>query len=119
MATEQINGKLEEVTIVRPGVGTETVALAEGSTLGDLLRQAGVNASDSTVLIDGGELADQFVLKNGMVVTVVPRAAKDGAGESWRETVGMFKDDPAFEEMMRFVWAAREAERDAEHDDPC
>ena len=112
MATKQVNGKLDEVTLVRPGVGTETIALAEGSTLGDLLRQAGIKASDSAVLIDGKELADQLVLKNGMVVTVMPQPERAAGPRSWRDLMGDFHDNPAFEEMMQAVQAARDAEKE-------
>ena len=73
MGTKQVNGKTEEVTLVRPGIGTETVALPEGSTLADLLRQAGVKTRNSSIFIDGRELAEHLVLKNGMVITVVPQ----------------------------------------------
>ncbi len=64
------------------------------------------------MLIDGRELADQLALKNGMVVTVMPRAEQAAGPRSWRDLMGDFHDDPAFEEMMRFVWAAREAEKE-------
>jgi len=52
MGTEQVNGKREGVTLLRPGIGTETMVLTEGSTLADLLRQAGVKPSNSSIFID-------------------------------------------------------------------
>jgi hypothetical protein len=114
LATKQVNGKLEEVTLVRPGVGTETVALAEGSTLGDLCRQAGINASDSSILIDGRELVDQLLLKAGMVVTVMPQPERALGARSWRDLMGDFHEDPAFEEVMSIVEAERKAEKEQE-----
>lgn len=111
MGTEQVNGKREGVTLLRPGIGTETMVLTEGSTLADLLRQAGVRPSNSSIFIDGRELAEHLVLKNGMVITVVPQA-KNAATQSWRDLMGDFHDDPAFEEMMQAVQAARDAEKE-------
>jgi sulfur carrier protein ThiS len=112
MGTEQVNGKREGVTLLRPGIGTETIVLPEGSTLADLLRQAGVNPRSSSIFIDGRELAEHLVLKNGMVITVVPQAKNAASQESWRDLMGDFHDDPAFEEMMQAVQAARDAEKE-------
>ena len=49
-----------------------------------------------------------------MVITVVPQASKQNAAsqESWRDLMGDFHDDPAFEEMMQAVQAARDAEKE-------
>jgi hypothetical protein len=83
----------------------------------DLLRQANVQRDHSEVFIDEKELAEHLVLKTGMIIRIVPGPKSVADRESWRETIGMFKDDPAFEEMMQAVWAAREAEREARHED--
>jgi len=112
MGTEQVNGKREGVTLLRPGIGTETMVLTEGSTLADLLRQAGVKPSNSSIVIDGRELAEHLVLKNGMVITVVPQVKNAASQESWRDLMGDFHDDTAFEEMMQAVQAARDAEKE-------
>ena len=113
MGTEQVNGKCEGVTLLRPGIGAETIVLPEGSTLADLLRQAGIKPRSSSIVIDGRELAEHLVLKNGMVITVVPQVIQNAASqESWRDLMGDFHDDPAFEEMMQAVQAARDAEKE-------
>src|SRR4051812_31612975 len=111
MGTKQVNGKIEGVTLIRPGIGTETVVLPEGSTLADLLRQGGVNTSNSSVSIDGKEPAEYLVLRDGMEVTVVPQPKNAAGPQSWRDLMGGFHDDPAFEEMMQAVQAARDAEK--------
>jgi len=111
MSTEQVTGKREEVTLLRPGIGTETMDFTEGSTLADLLRQAGVKPISSSIFVDGRELAEHLVLKNGMVITVVPQV-ENAASRSWRDLMGDFHDDPAFEEMMQAVQAARDAEKE-------
>jgi hypothetical protein len=118
MGTKQVDGKIAEVTLVRPGIETETVVLPEGSTLADLLRQASVEMDHSEVLIDEKSMAEHLVLKTGMTIRIVPEPKGGDETEPWRETIGMFKDDPAFEEMMKAVWAAREAEREAGHGEP-
>jgi hypothetical protein len=48
-----------------------------------------------------------------MTVFLVPQPKNVADREPWRETIGMFKDDPASEEMMEVVWAAREARRES------
>lgn len=111
MATEQVNGKLAGVTLLRPGVGAEKIVLPEGSTLADLLRQAGVKSSSPSIFIDGGESAEHLVLRAGMVITIVPQV-KNAAIQSWRDLMGDFHDDPDHEEMMQSVQAARDAEKE-------
>jgi len=51
------------------------------------------------------------LLEEGMTVLLVPQPKYAADREPWRETIGMFKDNPAFEEMMEAVWAEREARR--------
>lgn len=102
------------VTVLRLGLGKEVYVLPEGSTLADLLRKAGESLDRQDVMIDGRPLAERIVLQSGMIVSVVPKSNGTVAAAPWRETIGMFRDDPAFEEMMRDVEAARNAERDQE-----
>lgn len=102
------------VTVLRLGLGKEEYALPEGSTLADLLRKAGESLDCHDVMIDGRPLADQILLQSGMIVSIVPKSNGSVATAPWRETIGMFRDDPAFEEMMRDVEAARRAEPEEE-----
>jgi len=89
----------------RPGIA------AEGSTVADLLRQTGASTCHSNVFIGDKDLAEYAVLEEGMTVLLVPQPKNAADREPRRETIGMFKDDPAFEEMMEAVWAEREARR--------
>ena len=65
------------------------------------------------VLIDGRPIEDAVVLKQGMSITVLPERRRTSAKGSWRDTVGMFADDPTFEEMVAEGRAIREADRKA------
>ncbi len=113
MSIEQIDQKTIRVTLLRPGVGTKVVELAEGSTVAALLRQAGADAGayQSNIFIGDKDLTEYAVLEEGMIVSIVPQVKNAADREPWRETIGMFKDNPAFEEMMKDVWAQREARR--------
>jgi sulfur carrier protein ThiS len=111
VSIKQVDRKTITVTLVRPGIGTEVVELTEGSTVADLLRQTGANACHSNVFIGDKDLAEYAVLEEGVTVFLVPQPKNAADREPWRETIGMFKDDPAFEEMMEAVWAEREARR--------
>ena len=63
------------------------------------------------LFIGDKDLAEYAVLEEGVTVFLVPQPKHAADREPWRETIGMFKDDPAFEEMMEAVWAEREAGR--------
>jgi sulfur carrier protein ThiS len=109
VSIKQVDRKTITVTLVGPGVGTEVVELTEGSTVADLLRQTDASACHSNVFIGDKDLAEFAVLEEGMTVFLVPQPKNAADREPWRETIGMFKDNPAFEEMMQAVWAEREA----------
>ena len=58
------------------------------------------------------------VLRPGTIVSVVPRPQRERDKSVLGETVGMFQDDPLFDEMVEAGRAYREAEqaaRDAEN----
>lgn len=101
------------VTLLRPNIGQETFELPEGATLADLLREAGVAFGSPNVLIDGRPIEDAMVLKQGVSITILPERLRMPAKGSWRNTVGMFADDPTFEEMVAEGRAIREADRKA------
>jgi hypothetical protein len=102
-----------QVTLFSPDLGQRTFDLPEGATLADLLREAGVAIGSPNVLIDGRPIEDALVLKPGVSVTILPERPRMPAKGSWRDTVGMFADDPTFEEMVAEGRAYREADRKA------
>jgi hypothetical protein len=112
MGNKQIDGRIEEVTLVRPGIGAETVFVPEGSSLSELLRQADVQTDQRAVFIDQKPMSDHVVVKTGMVITIVPQPKNAANCRSWRDLMGNFQDDPAFEEMMQAVQAERDDEKE-------
>src|SRR5438270_6533327 len=112
MSIQQVDRKVTKVTLLRPGVGTQLVILPEGSTLADFLREAGAGTSHSMVLVDSKRLEELVIPKAGTVITLVPAPKNAASSESWRELMGDFHDDPAFEEMMQAVEGARDAEKE-------
>jgi hypothetical protein len=109
------------VTLLRMGIGKEEFALPEGSTLGDLLRAARVDAATQTLFIDGKPLEESLVLRPGTIVSAVPRVvsalpqAKEAAPrEGWSDVIGAFANNPEFDAMMEVVNAEREAEKEQE-----
>jgi hypothetical protein len=109
------------VTLIRERVGREDYTLPEGATLADLLRAAGAGDAPHVITIDGRSIEEFLVLRPGMVVTLTPVLSKAVTRDSWRETVGMFKDDPHFQEMVdagrAYRESLREAAREAEDDE--
>ena len=108
-ATAEKNG----VILIRMGVGREEVILPEGATLADLLREARIEKDGQEILIDGRPLEESLVLQPGSIVTVAPGQKSDSSQPFWWRGVGMFRDDPTFEEMVKRIEARRDSERDA------
>jgi hypothetical protein len=102
-----------EVTLLRPDGDSQTVALPEGATLADLLREAGAADRNPGILIDGRPLEEAMILRPGMIVTIVPEPPQAPPKKDWRRTVGMFADDPTFDEFIAECRAIREADRKA------
>jgi hypothetical protein len=113
MDTKPAAAETEGVVLLRMGVGKQEFVLPGGATLADLLREAGVNTDDQEILIDGRSLEDTLVLQPGMIVTVMPRPKETGRQGSWRDTIGMFRGDPVFAQIIDAGRAIREAEREA------
>jgi hypothetical protein len=107
-ATANRNG----VILLRLGVGKSEYDLPAGSTLADLLRTAGIEADGQEVLSDVRKLEEAVVLRPGMIVTLAPKTKPASPARSWRDSLGMFRDDPAFRELVEAVEASREAEKD-------
>jgi hypothetical protein len=112
MATVSTENRTIEVTLYRTGVDLQVFTMPEGASLADLLREAGVPPRDSSLIINGRFIESILTLETGMTITILP----DPPGmriRSWRDTVGMFADDPDFEEMVEAGRAIREADRQA------
>ncbi len=107
-ATANRNG----VILLRLGVGKSEFDMPVGSTLADLLRAAGVEADGQEILVDGRKLEEAVVLRPGMIVTLAPEPKSASPERSWRDSLGMFRDDPVFRELVEAVEASREAEKD-------
>jgi hypothetical protein len=90
----------------------QVFTLPEGASLADLLREAGVPPRDSSLIINGRSLESVLKLESGMTVTILPEPPGRRL-RSWRDSVGMFADDPYFEEAVAEGRAIREAERKA------
>jgi hypothetical protein len=101
-----------EVTLYRTGADLQVFTMPEGASLADLLREAGVPPRESSLLINGRSIESVLTLESGMTVTILPEPPWVRI-RSWRDTVGMFADDPDFEEMVQAGHAIREADRRA------
>lgn len=101
------------VTLLRPGVDAQEIELPEGATLADLLREARADTSEQAIFIDGRPVEEWIVLQPNVVVSLVPRVRNATRPADWRETVGMFRDDPVFAEIAEAGRAIREAGREA------
>jgi hypothetical protein len=113
MSAEPVRAEKNEITLIQDGVGKERFSLPAGATLADLLRAAQVADAPHVTTINGRSIEEFLVLQPGMVVTFTPVIRGPVTRDSWRETFGMFKDDPLFQEMVDAGRAIREAEREA------
>jgi hypothetical protein len=123
MATVSAEKRSIEVTLLRPDSGSRTFTLAEGATLGDLLREAGAAVRSSNLLIDGRPIEEAVILKSGMTITINAEDCSGPSNGSWQATVGMFKNPAFLREVIAEGRAIREADREAarnqaEQDDP-
>jgi len=110
--------KTKGVVLVRSGVDSKEFVLPEGATLGDLLKESGATTGEQVVTIDGRPLEEFVALRPGMIVCIAPQPKNPGGSGSWRETVGTFRDDPTFQEMVDAGKAYREAQRGGDRPDP-
>ncbi len=113
MSAKPVTAEKNGVTLIRDGVGREEHTLPEGATLADLLREAQAAETPHVTTINGRSIEEFLVLQPGMIVTITPVISGPITKDSWRETVGMFKDDPHFQEMVDAGRAIREADREA------
>jgi hypothetical protein len=107
-----------KVVLLHLGVGKQEFALPSDATLSDLLREAQVELSEYDAMVDGRNPEECLVLGPDTIVSLVPRPRGGKPSESWRETIGMFRDDPVFQEMVDAGKAHRDAERQAARNEP-
>lgn len=113
MSATTIAKPCTEVTVFGVMEGPQTVTLPEGATLADLLRHVGAEARGLNFEIDGRYIEEALVLKSGMRITILPELLRQPGPRDWLRTVGMFADDPTFEEAVAAGRAYREADRKA------
>jgi hypothetical protein len=113
MSAKPRTARKNDVTLVRDGGGSEEFCLPEGATLADLLKAAQAVNPPHVVTINGRALEGFLVLQPGMVVSITPMIHGPITKHSWRESFGMFKDDPHFQELVDAGRAIREADRKA------
>ena len=99
MATVSAEKGTIEVRLLRTGQDLQTYTLPEGATLADLMREANTTYRSSNLLIDGRYLESAIVLKSGMLISIMPEPPGSPGIRSWRDTVGMFADDPDFDSV--------------------
>jgi hypothetical protein len=95
-----------QVHFVRTGV-TRDYHLPEGATLADLLRRSGVPAADQSVLVDGVTPEEALALRDGAVVTIVPRPGDADRDQPWRATIPAFRDEGLSREYTETLKARR------------
>jgi hypothetical protein len=102
----------EEILVhfVRPGVGTRDYQLAGGATLADLFRLSGVSTSNQAIFIDGVPPEEALPLRDGAVVTIVPRPRNAADEEPWRASVPSFRDEDIAREYSEAMRARRETD---------
>jgi hypothetical protein len=98
-----------QVHLVRPGIAARDYHLPEGATLADLLRRSGAPAADQTVLVDGLTPEETLALRDGAVVTIVPRPGAATGNEPWRATIPASRDEDLFREYTEALEARRRA----------
>lgn len=111
MSAKPFTAEKSGVILIRMGVGREEHALPEGATLAKVLQMTQVDTEGQSIYVDGKPLEEYVILQPGMIVTIVPRAKNATNKERWSETIGMFKDDPTFQEFVDRVQTRRDRER--------
>jgi len=97
------------VHLVRPAVGARDYHLPEGATLADLLRLSRASTTHQAVFVDGVPPEEALSLRDGAVVTIVPRPANAATDEPWRATIPAFRDEALFQEYDETLKARRQA----------
>jgi len=95
------------VHFVQPGVGVRDYLVSERATLADVLLLSGILTANQAVLIDGVPSEEALPLRDGVVVTVMPRSRNDAGDEPWRAAVPAFRDEAVFREYSEALEARR------------
>jgi hypothetical protein len=95
------------VHLVRLGVGVRDYHLSADATLADLLRQSGGSTTDQVVYVDGLPPEESLPLREGMVVTIVPKPGTAVGSEPWRAAIPAFRDEALFQEYSEILKARR------------
>src|SRR4051812_19438870 len=61
------------VTLVRPGVGPQEFSLAQGATVGDLIREAKADVHHQVIMVGPRALEEAEVLTPDSFIFIVPR----------------------------------------------
>jgi hypothetical protein len=102
------------VHLVTPGAGVRDYDLSEGATLADLLRQSLTSATDQNIFVDGLPIEESLPLREGTVVTIVPKPKNSAPEEPWRAVVPAFRDESLFQEYSEILRARRREDNSAE-----
>ncbi len=97
------------IHLARPGVAAQEYHLPEGATLADFLKSAGLSSTDPQIYIQGVPIEETLRLRDGEVVTIVPRSSVKG-NEPWRAKISSFQDDAIFDEYMEIMRELRRRE---------
>jgi hypothetical protein len=113
MATVSTAKRTIDVLLIRPDVDSQTFTMAEGATLGDLLREAGAAIQSPSMLIDGHPIEEAVILRSGMTIAINAEKPSVPPKGSWQATSGMFKNRSFLREVIAEGRAIREADREA------
>jgi hypothetical protein len=102
----------EEILVhfLRPGIGSRDYQLADGATLGDLLRLAGISTANQAIFVDGVPPEEALPLHDGAVVTIVPRPRSSAGEDPWHASVPAFRDEDIAREYSEAMRARRDAD---------
>jgi len=95
------------VHLVRPCVGARNYHLSAGATLADLLRLSETSTTNQAVFVDGIPPEEVLPLREGVVVTIMPRPRNAAGDEPWRAAVPAFRDEALFQEYSDALKARR------------
>jgi hypothetical protein len=73
VALPEDNGGRVSMILVRPGVGAQRYTVPEGTTIQQVLDQAGTRLNNQNVMIDANEVGTDYQVKNQQVVFIVPK----------------------------------------------
>jgi hypothetical protein len=86
-----------------------------GLTIEELLKKAKIDKGEYAVVLSGVQTITRgrMILEPGAMVELIARDKADRLRQTWRKTIGMFRDDPTFHDMIKAGRAIREADRAA------